>query len=289
MKYLVTGATGAFGSHAVETLLKSVSASDIIACVRDKTKAEKYSALGVEVRQADFDDVASLEKAFVGVDRILVVSTNEPVHEKRIAQHTNAINAAKKNGVALLVYTSGTNDPQDPTPLAIAHIATEKVLKESGVPYCILRNNSYLETEIPTIKACMAGAPLVTNAGNGKVGFALKYDYAEAAASALLGSGNENTIYELSGEPVSYDRFAKTLGDILGKEIPVRHLSDEEYAVALRGLGMSEGMIPMLVATKAAIRKGSMEVHSADFERLLGRAVTPLEAGIKIIISALSK
>ena len=285
MKYLVTGATGAFGSHAVETLLKSVSASNIIACVRDKTKAEKYSTLGVEVRQADFNNATSLEKAFDGVDRILVVSTNEPVHDKRIAQHTNAINAVKKNGVALLVYTSGTNDPQNPTPLAIAHIATEKVLKESGVPYCILRNNSYLETEIPTIKACMAGAPIVTNAGNGKVGFALKYDYAEAAVAALLGNGNENKIYELSGEPVSYDMFAKTLGDILGKEMPVRHLSDEEYAAALRGLGMSEVMIPMLVATKAAIREGFMEVHSKDFERLLGRPVTPLAAGIQIIIS----
>lgn len=288
MKYLVTGATGAFGTRAIKTLSQKVPTSEIVASVRDKSKANELIDMGIEVRQADFNDEQSLENAFEGIDRVLMISTNEPVHDKRIAQHINAINAAKKNQVKLLVYTSGTNNPEKPVPLAIAHIATEKYLVESGVPYCILRNNSYLETEIPTVKACMAGAPIVTSAGNGKVGFATKYDYADAAVSALIGNNNENKIYELSGTPVTYDEFAQVLGDVLGKEIPVTHVDDDAYAAALKQLGMADVMIPMLVATKKGIREGLMEVHSNDLEMLLGRPAVSLKDGLTAIYNALS-
>ena len=288
MKYLVTGATGAFGTRAIKTLSQKVPTSEIVAGVRDKSKANNLIDMGIEVRQADFNDEQSLENAFEGIDRVLMISTNEPVHDKRIAQHINAINAAKKNQVKLLVYTSGTNNPEKSVPLAIAHIATEKYLVESGVPYCILRNNSYLETEIPTVKACMAGAPIVTSAGKGKVGFATKYDYADAAVSALIGSNNENKIYELSGTPVTYDEFAQVLGDVLGKEIPVTHVDDDAYAATLKQLGMADVMIPMLVATKKGIREGLMEVHSNDLEMLLGRSAVSLKDGLTAIYKALS-
>lgn len=288
MKYLVTGATGAFGTRAIKTLSTKVPTSEIVASVRDKSKANELIEMGIEVRQADFNDEQSLEKAFEGMDRVLMISTNEPVHDKRIAQHINAINAAKKNQVKLLVYTSGTNNPQKPVPLAIAHIATEKYLFESGVSYCVLRNNSYLETEIPTVKACMSGAPIVTSAGSGKVGFATKYDYADAAVSALIGSNNENKIYELSGTPITYDEFAQVLGAVLGKEIPVKHVDDDAYATALKQLGMADVMIPMLVATKKGIREGLMEVHSDDLEMLLGRPAISLKDGLTAICNALS-
>lgn len=288
MKYLVTGATGAFGTRAIKTLSTKVPTSEIVASVRDKSKANELIEMGIEVRQADFNDEQSLEKAFEGMDRVLMISTNEPVHDKRIAQHINAINAAKKNQVKLLVYTSGTNNPQKPVPLAIAHIATEKYLFESGVSYCVLRNNSYLETEIPTVKACMSGAPIVTSAGSGKVGFATKHDYADAAVSALIGSNNENKIYELSGTPITYDEFAQVLGAVLGKEIPVTYVDDDAYATALKRVGMADVMIPMLVATKKGIREGLMEVHSDDLEMLLGRPAISLKDGLTAICNALS-
>lgn len=288
MKYLVTGAAGAFGSRVIQTLTQKVPSNEIIAGVTDMSKAKNLMDAGIEVRYVDFNNVDSLEKAFAGVERILMISTNEPVHEKRIAQHTNAIDAAKKNGVKLLVYTSGTNNPENPLPLAIAHIATEKYLLESGVTYCILRNNFYLETEIPTVKACMSGAPIVTSARTGKVGFAMKYDYADAAVSALVGDGNENKIYELSGRPVSYDEFAQTLGKVIGKEILVKHVDDDTYSAALKQLGMADVMIPMLAATKKGIREGLMEVHSNDLEKLLGRPAISLEDGLKMLVNILS-
>lgn len=101
MKYLVTDATGAFGARAIQTLSSKVPSSQIVASVREISKAQNLIDMGIEVRQADFNQMDSLEKAFAGIDRILMISTNEPVHEKRIAQHMNAIEAAKKNQVHL--------------------------------------------------------------------------------------------------------------------------------------------------------------------------------------------
>lgn len=288
MKYLVTGATGSFGTRAIETLLKSIPANDIVASVRDITKADRISNLGIEVRQADFNDPASLELAFKGVDRILMISTNEPVNDRRIAQHVNAINAAKKEGVDLLVYTSGIHDPQKPNILSAAHIATEKALVDSGVPYCILRNNSYLETEIPSIKACIAGAPLITATGEGKIGFAIRNDYADAAISALTGEGNKNKVYQLTGKPISYDELALALSEVLGKTVPVKHVDSTAYAEVLKNLGMAETLIPIFVSVKADIKKGSQDVMSDDLEMLLRKPVFSISEGLKQILTLLN-
>ena len=55
MKLLVTGATGKFGTKVVETLLKTVPASQLAVSVRNPEKAKGLQARGVEVRQGDFD------------------------------------------------------------------------------------------------------------------------------------------------------------------------------------------------------------------------------------------
>jgi hypothetical protein len=68
--------------------------------------------------------------------------------------------------------------------------ATEEAILKTGIPYSFLRNNWYLENEISGIQGVLAGAPWVTSAENGKVGWALQQDYAEAAAAVLSGKGH---------------------------------------------------------------------------------------------------
>ena len=73
---LVTGATGQFGSKAVEHLLKKgVQPSAIAVLVRDSNKA-KDLAKGIAIREGDYSDQLSMVKAFTGVDKLLLVSSN---------------------------------------------------------------------------------------------------------------------------------------------------------------------------------------------------------------------
>ena len=101
------------------------------------------------------------------------------------------------------------------------HKANRRSDFENRHSLLLLTNNWYLENEIGSIQGVLAGAPWVTSAGKGKVGWALQQDYAEAAAAVLSGNGHENTVYELSGKLLTQEELASALGNVLGKEVPV--------------------------------------------------------------------
>ncbi|MEH7333506.1 SDR family oxidoreductase [Neobacillus drentensis] len=287
MKMLVTGATGKLGTKVVETLLKTVPASQLAVSVRNPEKAAGLQARGVEVRQGDFDRPETLAAAFAGIDRLLLISADGD-NETRIRQHTDAVAAAERAGIKFIAYTSLSNASETTMFLAPPHVATEEAILKTGIPYSFLRNNWYLENEIPSIQGVLAGAPWVTSAGSGKVGWALQQDYAEAAAAVLAGEGHENTIYELSGKPLSQEELVSALRMVLGKEVPVQQVDDATYADNMKGAGLPDFLIPFLVGIQKGIRDGALEVESNDFEKVLGRPATPINVALTQIVNGIS-
>ncbi|WML26190.1 SDR family oxidoreductase [Neobacillus sp. OS1-33] len=288
MKMLVTGATGKLGSKVVEKLLQSVPANQLAVSVRNPEKAAGLVSRGVEVRQGDFDQPQSLVTAFAGIDRLLIISADGD-NETRIRQHTDAVAAAERAGVKFIAYTSLANATESTNIMAPPHVATEAAIIKTGIPYTFLRNNWYLENEIGGIQGAMAGAPWVTSAGTGKVGWALQQDYAEAAAAVLLGNGHENKVYELSAPLLTQEELVAALSTVLSKEIPVQQVSDETYAEIMKGLGLPDFVIPIVVGIQESIRNGSLAVESNDFEKVLGRPVTPIKEALTQIVKEISQ
>lgn len=286
MKILITGATGQFGSIAVESLLKSVPAEQVAVSVRNPAKAEALRARGVEVRQGDFDRPESLDQAFAGIDRLLLISADGD-NETRIRQHTAAVAAAERAKVGFIAYTSLTNAMESSLFLAPVHKVTEEAIRKTGIPFSFLRNNWYLENESSSIQAVLGGAPWVTSAGEGKVSWAPRRDYAEAAAAVVAGPGHESTIYELSGRPVSQSEFVSILAGILGREVPVVRVDDAAYADIMKQAGVPEHFLPFLVAIQSGIREGALAFESSDFEKLLGRPATPINEGLRTLVTQL--
>ncbi|MBM6994541.1 SDR family oxidoreductase [Paenibacillus sp. DXFW5] len=286
MKILVTGATGQLGAKVVEALLAKVPAEQLAVSVRDPEKASALSAQGVDVRRGDFEDPASLDTAFAGVERLLIVSTQGD-NDTRIRQHLAAVAVAQRAGVQLIAYTSVVNAAHNSLELAPVHKATEEAIAKTGIPYVFLRNNWYIENETGTIQGILAGAPLVTSAGEGKVGWDTREDYAQAAAAVLTGNGHENKIYELSGTPIPHAELARIIGEALGREVPVQHVDDATYAEVMRGAGVPEPVVPFLVSIQRSIREGALDVPSGDLETLLGRPATPLVEAVRDIVKDL--
>jgi len=284
MRILVTGATGQLGSLVMETLLAAVPGEQLAVSVRDPNKAERLRARGVDVRQGDFDRPETLDQAFAGAERMLLISTMGDT-PTRIRQHANAVAAAKKAGVRFIAYTSLARADRSTLSLAEVHRATEAAIRETGIPYSFLRNNWYLENELNTIQSVANGAPWVTNTGSGRVGWAPRRDYAQAAAAVLLGSGHENTIYELSGRPRTHDELAAELAAVLGREVPVQHVDDAAYAGILRQAGLPDAAVEMIVTMQQAIRAGALDVESDDLAKLLGRQPTPLRDALQTLVS----
>jgi NAD(P)H dehydrogenase (quinone) len=284
MKILVTGATGKLGSKVVETLLKTVPASELAVSVRNPEKAEALRARGVEVRHGDFDQPETLDSAFSGIDRLLIISADGD-NETRIRQHANAVAAAQRAGVKFIAYTSLVNATESQNLFAPTHKATEAAIVNTGIPYSFLRNNWYLENEIPSIQGVQAGAPWVTSAEDGKVGWAPQQDYAEAAAAVLTGDGHENSVYELSGRLLTQDEIAAALGEVIGKEVAVQQVDDATYADIMKGVGVPDFLIPLVVDIQKSIRENTLAVESNDFEKLLGRPATPIKEALKQIVT----
>ena len=197
-------------------------------------------------------------------------------------QHTNAANAAKVTGVKQVIYPSVTRAEGNDFFLAVMHRARELTIIESGIPYVILRNNWYVENELGTIQGCMAGAPQVTSAGEGKIGWVYRPDLAEAAANVLVAEDHkhENKIYELYGENLTQQQFVDTLNKVLEKDISVLAVDDASYEEMLKGAGIPEAYLSMLVMTQKGIRDGGLESTHSDLEFLLERKATPLKQAL---------
>ncbi|MBM7584611.1 uncharacterized protein YbjT (DUF2867 family) [Bacillus pakistanensis] len=82
-----------------------------------------------------------------------------------------------------------------------------------------------------------------------EVGWVLRKDLTEAAANGLAGQGHENTVYELSGKLMTQEELVSALGDILGKEVPEQQFDDATYVDIMKGAGVPEAYLPMLVNT----------------------------------------
>lgn len=285
MTYAVTGSTGAFGTLAVRHLLNlRVPASSIVALARDEAKAASLKALGVQVRLADYEDRASLEKAFKGVDRVLLVSSNAV--GKRFAQHQAAIDAAKAAGVKLIAYTSLGFASTSANPLAPEHKATEEYLAKAGVPFVLLRNNWYTENYIDDVKNAKASGGIFAAVGSGKVASASRTDYAEAAARVLTGESHAGKVYELTGTKAwDYTELAKTAGEVLGRTVTFHNQSAADRKAALLGFGLPEGIADFVTALDQGIEAGTLEKTSGDLAKLLGRAPESLKDGLKAALA----
>lgn len=277
---VVTGASGQLGRLVIQSLLNKVPASQIVAAVRQPSRASDLAALGVQVRQADYTQPALLDAAFQGAEKVLLISSSEV--GQRAPQHKNVIDAAKRAGVKLVAYTSLLH--ADTTPLALAeeHLATEAYLKDSGVPFVMLRNGWYTENYLASVPPALQHGAFIGSAGEGRISSAARADYAEAAAVALTTPGQAGKVYELAGdESYSLAEFAAELSRQSGKEIPYVNLPQADFKAALVGAGLPEPLADLLADSDVGASKGGLFDDKRQLSALIGRPTASLAAMMK--------
>lgn len=255
MRIAVTGATGSLGGHVVDSLLnKGVAVSDIVAIVRNEEKAADLKARGIALGVATFEDEAALTAALEGVDRLVFISGSEV--GQRVAQHTNVINAAKAAGVTFIAYTSLLNLDTSKLALAPEHIATEKLLAESGIDHALLRNGWYWENYESSIGAAKATGKVFGAAEGARVSAAARKDYAEAAAVVITSDNQAGKVYELAGAPaLTYPEIAAGIGEVIGSESEYVNLSVEEYQNVLEQAGVPTEFAALLASMDPSLQR----------------------------------
>lgn len=271
--YAITGASGHLGRLALDALLETVEAAQVVALVRDPAKLAEVAARGVQVRRFDYDAPQTLAPALAGIERLLLVSSSEV--GKRAAQHQAVIDAAKAAGVKFVAYTSILRADTSPMGLAIEHRATEAALTESGLAHALLRNGWYTENYVQSAPAAVEHGALLGAAGDGKISGASRADYAAAAVKVLTGEATSKT-YELAGdEAFTLTQFARALSEIAGKPVIYKNLPQADYAAALKAAGLPAPVAEMLAESDAKAAKGSLFDDGRALSGLIGRPTTP--------------
>lgn len=277
MKTGITGATGQLGRLVVEQLKERGQAENIVAFVRTPEKAR---ALGVEVRAFDYNDSEALAAQLAGIDKLLLISSNEI--GQRARQHKNVIQAAQNAGVQWIVYTSLLHADATTLNLAEEHLETEKALNASGIDYTILRNGWYTENYTASIEGAIAGGAFIGAASSGKISSAARIDYAEAAAVVLLSDQYKGSVFELAGDHAyTLSDLAAELSSQTGKEIPYRNLREEEYAKILESFNIPGFFAQAIASWDTSVSKGDLFDESGVLSKLIGRPTTPMAASVK--------
>jgi NAD(P)H dehydrogenase (quinone) len=271
--YVITGATGALGRLAVESLLTRVPADQVRATGRRIESLDDLAARGVDVRRADYTDPDSLRAAFAGATRVLFVSGSE--NGARLPQHRNVVDAlVAAGGVELVAYTSILHAQTSDLVLAPEHAATERLLAEAGLPTVLLRNGWYVENFLGALPATIEHG-MIGASGEGRFDAATRADFAEAAVAALTGGATAGDVLELGAPGFTRGELAAEIGRAAGRPVTYTDLPAADYAAALTGVGLPEEVAAMLADSDRGAAAGLLTVPGDDLARLLGRPAQP--------------
>lgn len=280
----ITGSTGQLGRKVIATLQSRAPQAQLVALARSP---EKAADLGVPVRQADYDQPETLSAALQGVDTLLLISGSEI--GKRAEQHANVIRAAKAQGVQRIVYTSLLRADTSPISLAPEHLATEAALADSGIAHTILRNGWYVENYLASLGGTLQAGALFGAAGQGRIHWATRQDFAEAAVAALLDPQTAGQVFELSGDQgYTLSELAAEISAQTQREIPYNDLSVDDYAALLVQVGLPEPVAAFVAAADGDAAQGALEDEGKQLSGLIGRSTTPLSTSVAQALAALS-
>ncbi len=170
--------------------------------------------------------------------------------------------------------------------LAREHQPTEAYIRASGLPFTFLRNGWYTENHTGSLAAAVERGAVLGAAHDGRFATATRADYAAAAVAVLTGYGHENKVYELGGdEPYKLTELAAEAARQTNKPLLYKALPQEEYAKALAGLGVPEGLAHAIADADAGASRRELYTSSHDLSNLIGRATTPLQQSVAAALS----
>ncbi|MFI6039469.1 NAD(P)H-binding protein [Streptomyces sp. NPDC051315] len=251
---LVTGAHGSLGSAT----LSALRARGALATGGSRTPGEG-------IRRLDFDDPVSLDLA--GVSTLVLVSAGYAEDDQVVERHAAVLAAAVRDGVHHVVYTSLTG-AGDHLGFALAHRASERLVRASGLAWTILRNGLYAELFGGLLMWADDGVESAF--ADGALAAVARQDLAEAAATVAADPARHaGHVHELVGTPITAGQVADRLG--------VRHRTIGLGEYRRRLLDETPGLLPfqppMLASIATGIRHGFLDGTTTELANLLGRPV----------------
>jgi uncharacterized protein YbjT (DUF2867 family) len=217
-----------------------------------------------ETVTGDLADEGSLVTAMDGIEKVFLLSSPHP---DAVRWHRNAIDAARRTQVQLLVRSSILGaDRETPAEFISAHTECDRYLETSGLPYAIVRPNLFLQN-IPesTIPSIDGSGTFYADAGQARLSMVDTRDVAAVVATVLTEPGHAGAAYDVTGpEALSYGDVAAKLTKILGQPISYVDAPDDAVRQALLGFGLSEWFAGALVGLYQDYRRSGTDGYAAQ-------------------------
>ncbi|MEU9203179.1 NAD(P)H-binding protein [Streptomyces sp. NPDC048332] len=249
---LVTGATGNIGS----ALLKELHAHGA-GPLRGLTRHAAQAAFpeGVETVQGDFAEPASLKPALEGVRALFLVS--------RLGPDADILDAARRAGVEHVVLVSSITALTHPHLVpAQENLAVERLLKESGMAWTILRPTQFASNTLMWAAPVRAHETVDAPYADTALPTIHPADIASVARVALTEPGHQGHTYALTGpEPVSARRQAAAIAEALGREVPFAEISRRQAHARMAAVFGAEAADAVLDVMGGDVNDGLLAVR----------------------------
>jgi uncharacterized protein YbjT (DUF2867 family) len=265
VKILITGATGNIGSRVTRRLIELGHRPCVL--VRDAAKARELFGARVDIRVRDLSKQRpSLKRALVDVDRVFLLNSGPRLaaRDRRLAL------AAREAGVKHLVKLS-TLDVLTGVGTGPWHARGEAAVVESGVPHTFIRPAAFMSNAFGWADTIAREGVVWSSTGRGKIAFIHPDDLAEVVTQALLQGPSLGESLVITGpEALSYGEMTETIGEVIGRRVRRRQLTDEEALEGALAFGGRQ-YAAALVDIWRAIRAGRLSTVTDGVERHLGR------------------
>jgi uncharacterized protein YbjT (DUF2867 family) len=269
MTVLVIGPAGTVGSQLLPLLAEQRTPIRALVHANGGAAARLPS---VEAATGDLTDPSTLLEAMTGVQRVYLLTPPAPA-DLHVQMERNALEAAVKTGVAHVVKQSvHLAAPDAPVGIMRSHFRCEELLRASGLPFTILRPNSFMQNLLTFAPAIRATGALAAPAQGVRLSLIDARDVAAAAAAVLTQPGHEGVTYQLTGpEALGFQELVSQLTSAVGAPIAYAELPIAQARARLHAAGMPQFLLEEAIAHFDYWRTGVGAEVTSHLGDLIGR------------------
>jgi uncharacterized protein YbjT (DUF2867 family) len=263
---LLTGATGSVGYELAKLLSsRGISAN---AMVRSTEAAQKLAHLaGIVPVMGDFNDPVSLSGALAGATRAFLLTNSS---EEAEGQQLAFVQAAKEAGVEHIVKLSQLHaDIGSPVRFLRYHANVEQAIRGSGMSFTFLRPNLFMQALLAFKDTIAQSGKFFAPIGDARVSLVDIRDIAEIAAQALVGSGHQGRVYDITGpQALTHAEIALQIGNAMGRPVSFIDVPPEAMRQAVLDVGFPLWQADGLIEDYAHYARGEAEGVSSHFNEV---------------------
>jgi uncharacterized protein YbjT (DUF2867 family) len=228
---VIAGGTGTLGQRLVPRLVER--GLPVRVFTRDASRARGLAQGGFEVFVGDVRDrervAEAVQNAAAVISAVHGFIGTGGVTPESVDRDGNAhlISAAARTGAAFMLISAIGTAPDHPWELMRAKHAAEENLRQSGVPYAIIRPSAFTETWGGMMLSSLqtSGRIQVFGRGNNPSNYVSVIDVAALVERVVTGERPGSREIVIGGpDTLTFNQLAAIVQDVAGRRAPVRHI-----------------------------------------------------------------